>query len=149
MVGDHVRMRDSIPPEALLADYPPPMVAIAQQLRDIVRDAIPDAVEAVRTGWRIIGYDAREGRRSAYFAWIWVEHVHVHLGFVHGVFMDDPTRALGGNAKLARWLTFRPGDPVDASRLEPLVREARRVALLPRALRAEARLIAPEAAQRA
>jgi hypothetical protein len=134
-------MDDSIPPGALLADCPPPLAAIAEELRAVVRAAVPDAVERVRTGWHLIGYDALDGRRRAYFAWVWPEQAHVHLGFVQGVHMADPERMLGGDAKLARWLTFSAGDHVDAARLVPLVREARRVALLPRVMREEARLV--------
>ena len=125
---------DPMPPEALLADYPEPMAAIARRLRLVVRDAIPDAIERVRTGWRIIGYDVPVGRRTVYFAWIWSQVEHVHLGFVHGVAMDDPGRRLHGQpgVKLARWVTLTPGDPIDNPALAALVREGARVAMLPR-----------------
>ncbi len=142
-------MRDSMPPEAILADYPPPMAALANGLRVAVRVAVPDVVERVRSGWRIIGYDAIEGRRKAYFAWIMVESHHVHLGFVHGVFMHDPTGALGGDAKLARWLTYVAGDDIDPARLAPLIREARAVALLPRGIRGDVRRVDPSEVNRA
>ncbi len=131
-------MADRIPPDALLDGYPPPIVDLAQALRRAVRHASPDVTEGVRAGWRILGLDAHEGRRSAYFAWIMIQAEHVHLGFVYGVHMRDPERQLGGDARLARWTTHEPGDVVDAQRLGPLIREGRRVALLPRLLRAEA-----------
>jgi hypothetical protein len=126
---------DPMPPEALLGDVPEPMAAIARRLRLVVRQALPDAVERVRTGWRIIGYDVPIGRRAVYFAWIWPQVEHVHLGFVHGVAMDDPERRLHGQhgVKLARWVTLSPGDPIDEPALGALVREGARVALLPRA----------------
>lgn len=125
---------DAMPPEALLADYPEPMAAIARRLRLVVRGALPDVTERVRTGWRIIGYDVPVGRGSVYFAWIWVQAEHVHLGFVHGVAMDDPERRLHGapGVKLARWITLIPGDPIDEPMLAALVREGARVATLPR-----------------
>jgi hypothetical protein len=49
---------------------------------------------------------------------------------VYGVAMNDPDRILGGDARRARWLTFRPGDSRDPAVLLPLIREARRIALL-------------------
>jgi len=58
------------------------------------------------------------------------EPIHVHLGFVYGVLMDDPERFLEGRISRARWVTFRPGDPIDAPRLAWLVHEAARVARL-------------------
>jgi hypothetical protein len=125
---------DPMPPEALLADVPEPMAAIARRLRLVVRHALPDAIERVRTGWRIIGYDVPVGRRNVYFAWIWPQFEHVHLGFVHGVAMDDPERRLKGQSsvKLARWTTFTPSDPIDEPVLGALIREGARVATLPR-----------------
>ena len=125
---------DPMPPEALLAGCAEPMHAIAEQLRLVVRRPLPDVIERVRIGWLIIGYDVPVGRRTAYFAWIWPQVEHVHLGFVHGVAMDDPERRLRGQpgVKLARWITLVPGDPIDEPALEALVREGARVAGLPR-----------------
>jgi hypothetical protein len=125
---------DSIPVEAFLADHPPADVEIAERLRSIVMHAVPDAVERVRPGWRLIGYDLPVRRRGAMFAWVWLEPEHVHLGFPRGVQMDDPNGVLigAGITKLARWLTWEPGDAVDAALASGLVREAARVALIPR-----------------
>lgn len=121
-----------MPPDALLAAYPPPMRAIAERLRAIVRRAVPDAVERVRPGWRLIGYDVRAGpRRLSYFCYVAPEVEHVHLGFEYGVFMSDPDRVLigAGVTRKVRWLTFRPGDPIAERRLAELVREGARIAL--------------------
>jgi hypothetical protein len=128
-------MAEPIPPDALLAGLPAPMPELAHELRAIVKRAQPDAIEAVRPGWRIIGYDVPLGRRRrAYFAWIMAEREHVHLGFPRGVLMRDPAGVLhgAGEAKLARWLTVRQQGDVDRDVFEDLVREAAAVALIPR-----------------
>jgi hypothetical protein len=127
-------MVDSIPPEALLADFAPPTVDVVERLRSIMKVAIPGVVERVRPGWRLIGYDAPVGRRTRYVAWIFPERVHVHLGFVQGVLIDDREGRLEGRgeAKNARWLTWLPGEPIDAAEVEVLIREAVRVTTLPR-----------------
>jgi len=128
---------DLVPPEALLESYPEPMRDIAERLRAVVRRAVPDAIEAVRPGWRLIGYDIPAGRRTAYFAYVAPEHRNVHLGFEYGVLMDDPAGVLLGRGvtRQVRWLTFLPGDPLDRAVLEALVREAARVALMTRSER--------------
>jgi len=125
---------DVIPPEALLEDFPAPMQAIAQRLRDVVTQAIPEALERVRPGWRLIGYDLPIGKRLVYFAFVLPEDVHVHLGFGHGWAMRDPHRILrgAGITKRVRWLTFVAGDEIDAERCVELVREAARVAAMTR-----------------
>lgn len=124
---------DPIPPEALLADHSPERRALANALRNIVREAVPDAIERVRPGWGLIGYDVPVGRRTRYFAWVWPEPEHVHLGFEHGVLMDDPHRLLKGRGvtKKVRWLTFQHLDEIPAEAPD-LVREAVRVATMSR-----------------
>jgi hypothetical protein len=106
------------------------MRAIAERLRRIVQRATPDAIERVRPGWRLIGYDVPVGRRKTYFAFVAPEAEHVHLGFEYGVLMADPKGRLKGEGitKRVRWLTFRRGDPIDEPALLELVREAARVA---------------------
>jgi hypothetical protein len=125
---------ETIPPEALLADYPPPHKDIANELRRIVTDAVPEAIERVRPGWRLIGYDLPTTRHGSMFAWVWLEPEHVHLGFPYGVNMDDPKGVLrgAGITKLARWLTYGPGDEVDAALATELVLDAARTRLIPR-----------------
>jgi len=98
---------DTIPPEALLEDFPPPMQAIAHRLREVVRTALPDAIERVRPGWRLIGYDLPIRRNGVYFAYVAPENEHVHLGFEYGMLIDDPDGELGGTElKQVRFFTF-------------------------------------------
>jgi hypothetical protein len=125
---------DPIPPEALLDDFPPPMQQIAERLRVIVKRAVPDAIERVRPGWRLIGYDLPIGKRRVYVAFVAPENEHVHLGFEHGWAMRDPRGLLRGEGitKQVRWLTFVPGDSIDSAACAELLREAAHVASMTR-----------------
>jgi Domain of unknown function (DU1801) len=125
---------DAIPPELLLEDFPPPMQAIAQRLREIVTGTVPDAVERVRPGWRLIGYDLPIGSKLVYFAYVAPEIEHVHLGFEHGWAMRDPDHLLLGEGitKKVRWLTFRAGDRIPKKRCSELILEGARVAAMTR-----------------
>jgi hypothetical protein len=128
-------LRDQIPPDALLVDLPEPMPALAHALRALVKRAEPEAIEAVRPGWWIIGYDIPLGpRRRAYFAWIMAQREHVHLGFPRGVLLRDPAGVLqgAGEAKLARWVTVTTMDEIDVECFEELVHEAAAAAVIPR-----------------
>ena len=87
---------EQIPPEAHLAGYPPVMQETAVALRRIVREAVPEAIERVRVGWHLLGYDLPLRRYGVYFAYVAPEPSHVHLGFEWGVFMDDPGGLLQG-----------------------------------------------------
>ncbi len=126
-----------------LAGYPDSIVEIAHRLRAVVRRATPTAVERIRSGWALIGYDLPLGRRRRYFAFIAPEREHVHLGFEYGVWMDDPERLLeGAHLKLrrVRFVTFRPADTLPEDTLVALTREAARVATWSRAERLAALL---------
>jgi hypothetical protein len=114
------------------------MQRIAIRLREIVRATLPDAVERVRPGWRLIGYDVPVGRHGTFVGYIAPEPKHVHLGFAWGVLMDDPRGVLqgAGVTKQVRWLTFHAGDRIDAALCRDLLREAVRVATMTRAERA-------------
>lgn len=128
---------DPIPVEAFLAGCPVPLRGIVEALRETVGAAVPEAIEGVRPGWRLIGYDLPVGRRMAFFAFIWPEPEHAHIGFQHGVLMADPGHRLqgAGVTKQVRWLTFEPGDRVDREAIARLVVEAARLAGLTRAER--------------
>ena len=123
-----------------LAGYPDGIARIGEQLRALVRRAVPDAQERIRSGWALIGYDIPLGRRKRYFAFIAPERRHIHLGFEYGVWMADPEGLLDGGGpplrlKKVRFLTFDPGMKLDERVLIALIREGARVAALSRAER--------------
>ena len=121
---------ESIPVDALLADFPPGHAAIVERLRTIVTDALPDAIERVRPRWRLIGYDLNRRRGTTFFAWIWPQQEHVHLGFPLGVVMNDQDGAMegAGITKQARWLTYDRESDIDEGVARRLIDEAIRVA---------------------
>jgi len=129
---------DPIPADAFLSSYPAEIRKVADKLRSIVKLAQPDAVERVRLGWQIIGYDLPVGRRKVYFAWIAAEPQHVHLGFQAGTLMADADRRMRGahlKLKKVRYVTFKPGDPIPVAELVDLTREAARISAMPRQAR--------------
>ena len=127
-----------VTPDELLAPYPPHLRELAEALRRLVKDAVPSAIEAVRPGWRLIGYNVPFGRRTPYFAFVWPEPEHVHLGFEHGILLRDPAGVLHGaelRLRKVRFVTLRRADEIPADVLEALVIDAARLATLGRAER--------------
>ena len=125
---------EPIPPDLFLSGYPDEIRDIAERLRLVVHQAVPDALERVRTGWRLIGYDVRvAARRTRYFAFVAPEPIHVHLGFEHGAWMADPDGLLEGahlGLKKVRFVTYVPGDTIPTDALSELTREAAALAAL-------------------
>jgi hypothetical protein len=131
---NHLRV-EPLPPGLFLVGYPAGIQAAAERLRAIVLEAVPDAIERVRTGWRLIGYEVPVGKRSRYFAFVAPEIEHVHLGFEYGVWMADPDHRLQGahlHLRKVRFVTFEPGDPIPVSVLIRYTTEAAQLAMMSR-----------------
>jgi hypothetical protein len=127
---------DRLSPEAFLASYPDPIRDAANRLRAIVLRTVPEAIEAVRPGWHLIGYSVPAGRRTAYFGFVAPQPIHVHLGFEYGMLIDDPDGDLGGTAlRQVRFLTFHHPDEVCERQVGRYIRDAARLASLSRAER--------------
>jgi predicted amidohydrolase len=117
----------AVPPDLFLSGYPAEIQDLAEQLRAVVREAAPEAIERVRTGWRIIGYDVPVGRKTRYFAFVAPEPKHVHLGWKPGIFMTDPDGILRGahlDLKNVRYVTYEPGDEIPTETLVAYTSEA-------------------------
>ena len=122
-----MRAPEPIPPDAFLSGYSSPIRDVAERLRDVVGEAVPEAIERVRIGWRLIGYDVPVGRRTRYFAFVAPEPEHVHLGFEYGIWIADPDRLLQGahlDLKKVRYVTYEPGDAIPTDALVRYTREA-------------------------
>ena len=120
-----------IPPELFLSGFPPGIQRAAETLCAVVTTAVPDAIERVRLGWRLIGYDVPVAKRTRYFAFVAPEEQHVHLGFEYGAWMDDPDHLLHGaelGLRKVRFATYEPGDPIPEPNLIRYAREAARLA---------------------
>lgn len=118
-----------------LADYPAPIAARAQRLRRLVLDAVPSAVERIRPGWRLIGYDLPITRHGTHFAWVWPEQEHVHVGWQVGTLMADPRGLLRGahlRLKKVRYLTYGPRDTIAPRVVIDFTRDAARIAAMSR-----------------
>ena len=124
---------DAIPPDLFLSGYPDEIRDLAERLRSIVLDAVPEAIERVRFGWRLVGYDVPVGSRTRYFAFVAPEAKHVHLGWENGILLSDPEgMLLGAHLKLkqVRFVTLRPGDPVPTGALMRFTAEAAAMAAM-------------------
>ena len=124
--------------EQFLTFYPPRIVRQVNVLRGLVLRAVPSAVERLRPGWRLIGYDLPVTRHGTYFAWIWPQVEHVHVGWEVGTLMSDPQRLLRGahiRLKKVRYLTYEPGQRIPSRVVMDFTRDAARIASMSRAER--------------
>lgn len=90
--------------EAHFAGLPPELLDIVVELRNLVQQIAPDAVEAVHR-YGLTYYDARRGGPvSAGICQILARPDHIRLAFIHGAFLPDPHHLLQGDRLVKRFV---------------------------------------------
>jgi hypothetical protein len=123
-----IQTSDRPTPEQFLATFPAEIHALANQLRALVMRTVTEVDEAVYTGWRLIGYRLRDGRRSRYFCYIAPFEERVTLGFEYGVLLSNDAGLLEGTGTQVRYVTIREPDDIREQKLAALIAEAAMVA---------------------
>jgi hypothetical protein len=118
--------------EKYLSGFPKEIQEIANLLRGLLKEHIPNVAEAVYLGWQLIGYRAEVDGQDAYVGFVAPKSNSVMLGFEWGALMKDPHHLLGGMSKQVRHIVFNATSEVNAEYLVPLIREGVRLALLPK-----------------
>lgn len=116
-------------PDEFLSDFPPAIQRLANELRALVKETIPNVNEAVYSGWKLIGYRVREGKRDAYFCFVAPLPDRVVLGFEYGVQLYDPNQQLEGDGTQVRQLTVREKDAIEPETFRAFIAEAAQIAL--------------------
>jgi len=120
---------------AYLEGLPPDVRGVAAALRKIVRQTIPQTEESIL--WRSLSYHRPHvgGRVKGAVCLIVAKSGRIHLEFIHGVRLADPSRLLQGRLRSKRYIPIH--DVGDAMRPEiaALIRNA--AALDPSAWAAE------------
>jgi hypothetical protein len=126
--SDVGRDSNSLTPDRFLAPYPRQIREIANELRRLVLETVPNTTEAVYPGWRLIGYRQMDRPRGRYYCFVAPMSDHVRLGFEYGTSLTDDHRLLDGDGKQVRYVTVRDLASIDPERLEALVAEAAMIA---------------------
>ncbi|MBI5928940.1 MAG: DUF1801 domain-containing protein [Chloroflexi bacterium] len=134
--------KKSPPPsiEQFLGDYHPNIQELANVLRGLIKQAMPEIREAVYPGWRLIGYRvllAGLGKKDVYVGYVAPLDTHVSLGFEWGVLMNDPEKILEGQGKQVRFVTIRALNDINYEKFMNLIIEGVRVARLSGAEKAQ------------
>jgi hypothetical protein len=133
-VDDETLTADELPVELFLDGFPPAIRETGRRLRELIRIAVPESVEGVRSGWSWVGYGLPDRRAKRTFAWIGPERKHIHLGFQNGILLADPGRLLHGaeeRLKQFRYLTFEPEIDLDDDVIIDFIRRSADLAVMP------------------
>jgi len=112
--------------EIFLQHTPLHLQEIVLELRNIIAEVTPDAVEAVRWGGLSYYHEGRGGLSARGFGQIGIHKDHVRLAFIHGVFLPDPHSLLEGTQKYKRFVRLESYDDAPWDVLKQLVTSASR-----------------------
>ncbi len=107
--------------EDILRDFPLEIRDIAEQLRRMVKDLVPDAFEKAYPRWRGIGY---RHPAAGYFCGIFPQRDEVRLLFEWGVLLSDPDGLLIGDGRQVRYVPVTDIATVDRPGITALISAA-------------------------
>jgi hypothetical protein len=106
--------------DRLLAEHPPELQAIERALRATIRDAVPDAVEQVDFGNRLIAFGRSTKMRGLLFAII-AHKAHVNLQLADGALLADPLGLVEGTGKRIRHVKIRTVEDASSPAVRGLI----------------------------
>ena len=106
--------------QAFLAAYSPEVQAIARQLRALVLQVLPEALEQVDRPARMLAY-GRDATYKGMLCVIMPQKSWVNLGLPRGASLADPARLLEGAGKRARHVKLRSVEAAAAPAIRALI----------------------------
>lgn len=108
-------------PAELLAEHTPEVAALTDDLRRVVRAALPEATERVYSGWHGFGFLDPD---AGYVCGIFPIADRVKLGFEHGAALPDPDGLFTSGGSQVRYVELRPGDEIEVAAITDLIADA-------------------------
>ncbi len=107
--------------KTFLSSYPPAIVSIVQELRALVLDLVPEAIEQIDFPAKMFAY----GYKKTYKDTICVIMPYknwVNLGFPRGATLPDPMHLLNGTGKRARHVKISSIEEINLPALTALLK---------------------------
>lgn len=108
-------------PDELLAEHTAPIVELTNELRRLLRDAMPHAQERVYPGWHGFGFVHPD---AGYVAAVFPGAETVKLLFEHGHLLEDTAGIFTGGTGQTRHVELAPGDKVPVQAILDLLSDA-------------------------
>lgn len=108
--------------EGFLKFTPEFLKEIVLELRNIVAEVAPDAIEDIRPGGLVYYFDPG-GPVSAGICGIAIKPDHIKLYFTHGAFIPDSAHMLRGSGKAMRYLPLTNYESVPWEEIRVLIKD--------------------------
>jgi hypothetical protein len=110
-----------ISPQEILSGHSPEIRSLAEELQKIIRETVPEAVEAAYPGWKAVGY---RHPGVGYFCGLFPEAERVRVAFEFGILLPDPYSLLGGKTKQVRYMDIPAGGEIPVEGFRQLLLSA-------------------------
>jgi len=112
--------------EDFLAAYDPQVQNVCFQLRQLVKELLPDSEEILYEGWKNISYGKGASRSDKdLIVYIAPFKDSVNLGFFRGAILPDPKSLLKGTGKMLRHVKVKSMEDANLDDVKELVVEAK------------------------
>ena len=98
--------------EQFLAHYAPEVRELAWQLRTVIREVMPEAIEQLDPPANLIGYGLDRTYKGMVCG-ITLHSAHINLMFARGTELPDPDHLLVGSGKRARHIKIRQAAEIE------------------------------------
>ena len=95
--------------------------AIAEGLRSLIRESMPEATESGHPTWHSINY---RHPKAGYVCGIFPHKDSVDLVFEFGILLPDPHQVLQGDGKQVRYIPITKMDEINKTAIKQLIGEA-------------------------
>ena len=110
-----------VPPESILDDHTMEVRAIAEELRKLIRETLPESTESGHPTWHSIGY---RHPRAGYVCGIFPHKDSVDLVFEFGILLPDAHQVLQGDGKQTRYIPITNVDQINVVAIKQLIVDA-------------------------
>jgi hypothetical protein len=110
-----------VSPQEILSGHSPEIRSLAEELQKIIRETVPEAVEAAYPGWKAVGY---RHPGVGYFCGLFPEAERVRVAFEFGILLPDPHSLLGGKTKQVRYMDIPAGGEIPVEGFRQLLLSA-------------------------
>lgn len=98
--------------------------AIADQLRQLILDVYPDAIELPWPKQHIASYGVGPKKMREHFCYIGVQRNYANLGFYYGAHLSDPEQLLEGTGNNLRHIKIKTVDDVDRPAIRQMIEQS-------------------------
>src|SRR5215207_2568681 len=111
----------TVVPEDILRDHPVEIRTLAEKLRKLIRETMPEAKESGHLFWHSLNY---RHPSAGYVCGLFPRNEYIDLVFEFGILLPDPQNVLEGDGKQVRYLRVTKDTQISEKEIKQLIQDA-------------------------